>query len=598
MPTVPTTFVPQIAPQNAGTVGQVESPPVAVAENLAAQQQVRFGQTMLAAGTQAFRLGSAIQDDIDKEKKRVQDDIDEAHTKSVDIAFLQQATALMRGQNGYLRTSGQDAEAKYEETAQALASAAQTALNGLQNTTQRKMLEPVLARNMMTFQAQALDHRDQEVKRFMANESNARAQQYASLAVDEFENRGVPNSPFEVNRGVAIREVQQAAERMGVPQDSAQMRALEAKVNTEITVGVVNRLMESNRYEEAYEWIKAQREAKQLDRDTGDRLMASVDANRDRFLIDEYATTIKLYGRVGKTQDEENNAADKPQSLRSALQIAEGINDPAIRKGVEVALRSQYAQDEALAQREYNDAVDQIEQYLSVPGNTVFTIPVDIWGRLKLTDQSRLLSAQRKEDNITVLEELARNPELLTRQFVEEARHLLTRETYIKLLNDLNTPTTPDRVIAATIDADQLDVALINNGFPQLADPKTKADQVNSRALRNLVRHQIDQQQEAIKRPLTRTEKQAVADQAIMLFTEKVYEPDWIFDNEMMAGTMTPEQRKAAYVRVGSEKVRIADIPPSWIARVAIPGFKQEGKPNPTLKEIAELWIMERKPTQ
>jgi len=559
---------------------------------------VRFGQTMLASGTQAFRLGSAIQDDINTAQKRVQDEIDEAHTKSVDIAFLQQATALMRGQNGYLRTSGQDAEAKYEETAQALSLAAQTALDGLQNTTQRKMLEPVLARNMMTFQAQALDHRDQEVKRFMANESNARAQQYASLAVDEFESRGMPNSPFEVNRGVAIREVQQAAARMGVPQDSAQMHALEVKVDTEITVGVVNRLMVDNRYEEAHEWIKAQREAKQLDRDTGDRLMASVDANRDRFLIDEYATTIKLYGRVGKRQDEENNAADRPQSLRSALEIADDIKDPEIRKGVEVALRSQYAQDEALAQREYNDAVDQIEQYLSVPGNTVFTISPDLWGILKPTDRNRLLSAQRREDNVTVLEELARNPELLTRQYVEENRSRLTRETYIKLLNDLNVPSTPDRVIAATIDADQLDTTLINNGIPQFANPKTDKDKRNSLLLRNLVKQQIDQQQEAIKRPLTRTEKQAVVDLVIMQFTETVYEPDWIFDNEMMAGTMTPEQRKTAYVKVRGQEVTIGDIPPSWTVRVAMPAFQEQGVQAPTLKQIADLWIRQGKPTQ
>ena len=75
MPTVPTSFVPQVAPQGGGDIGQFQAPGIAVAENLAGPQVARFGQAMVGAGNQAFRLGSAIQDGID-----------EAATKEADVA--------------------------------------------------------------------------------------------------------------------------------------------------------------------------------------------------------------------------------------------------------------------------------------------------------------------------------------------------------------------------------------------------------------------------------------------------------------------------------------------------------------------------------
>ena len=66
MPTVPTSFLPSVAPASGVDIGQFQAPQVAVAENLAAEQEARFGQAMTQAGNVAFRVGSAIQDDIDE----------------------------------------------------------------------------------------------------------------------------------------------------------------------------------------------------------------------------------------------------------------------------------------------------------------------------------------------------------------------------------------------------------------------------------------------------------------------------------------------------------------------------------------------------
>lgn len=584
MPTVPTSFVPQVAPQSGGDIGQFQAPQVAVTENLAAQQQVRFGAAMTGAGNQMFRLGSAIQDGID-----------EAQTKAADIAFLQQASTMLRGEQGYLRSVGKDAEARYASTVDALTQAGQATLDGLQNDTQKAMFKNVLARNMMTFQAQVLDHRDKEVKVFAANESRARADQYAALAIEDFENRGQLLSNYEINRGVALNELKQAASLSGITEGSAQFAAIQQQLDTQLTTGVVNRLMLDNRYDEAYEWVDAQRKAGNLERKAGDSLMASIDANRDRFIIDEYATTIKGYGRIGRPDDESNNPQEAPASLRDALDIADGIKDPEIRKGVQAALRTQYGQEEALQRQEYNFLIDRTEQFLAIPGNDVNKIPPSAWGRLKPADQARFLKAQREEDELGVMEELARNPAVLTREYLEENRGRMTRQTYTKLLGDLNAP---DKVIAATLDADQVEATFLANGMTGLTNPRTDAEKNESLTLRNMFKAQIDDMQSAMKRPLNRTEKQKVLDQVIMQYNEKAYKQDWMFDDQMRLGEMTAEQRQTAYIMVGKDRVTLSSMPQSWVSGVALPEFRRAGITNPTMRQIADYWLRKGKPTQ
>lgn len=598
MPTVPTSFVPQVAPQSGGDIGQFQAPQVAVTENLAAQQQVRFGAAMTGAGNQMFRLGSAIQDGID-----------EAQTKAADIAFLQQASTMLRGEQGYLRSVGKDAEARYASTVDALTQAGQATLDGLQNDTQKAMFKNVLARNMMTFQAQVLDHRDKEVKVFAANESRARADQYAALAIEDFENRGQLLSNYEINRGVALNELKQAASLSGITEGSAQFAAIQQQLDTQLTTGVVNRLMLDNRYDEAYEWVDAQRKAGNLERKAGDSLMASIDANRDRFIIDEYATTIKGYGRIGRPDDESNNPQEAPASLRDALDIADGIKDPEIRKGVQAALRTQYGQEEALQRQEYNFLIDRTEQFLAIPGNDVNKIPPLAWGRLKPADQARFLKAQREEDELGFMEELARNPALLTREYLEENRGRMTRQTYIKLLGDLNSP---EKVIAATLDADQVNATLYANGLTTLANPsRNNDDQLReSELFRNRYKQEIDDAQTALKRPLNRREKQDVLDRFIMQYTEKVYQPGTLWDSTIEYGkqmpneraefwkTMTAEQRQSLYVMVDKTKVQFSSIPTTWISGMALPEFRRAGVQNPTMTQIADLWLRKGKPSQ
>ncbi len=653
MPTVPTTFVPQVTPSGGGDIGDFAAPPVQPMQNAAPEQVQQFGRAMTQAGNVAFSAGVAIQDAID-----------EAETKASDVAFLERANDILRGQNGFLKTSGKSAEDAFQATQDALSQAGQETMDRLQNQTQRRMFQNVLSRNMMTFQTQALAHRDQEVKVYATNESKIRAQQYVNLAVQDYKSRnqvgedGLPSGSFTSNMGVALNEARAAGRLMGFAEDSAQMRELENGVYTLATRGVVNRLMMDSDYQAGLEYVREQLERGRIDASVADPLIASLDANRKKQMVEDLTVSIKTQGlldskagtanfgevvpnarydvkgkrldmsvppgtpinapadgtiksikdntvvvetadgtrytlgnvdtwgmlevgatvrkgglvgaagkdgeavdglypvgysivRNGEAIDPRNansiidlprDEAQPPRSLTEALQVAAEIPDAETRRLVQANLRSAYKQEKELQDFEYGQRIESIEQYLAKPGSTVAQIPPEVFGALKPKDQERLLKGQREEDELDVMEEIARDPSIISREWLNENRGRMTRTTFTKLLGDLNDP---PKMQEASVDADLVNATLVRNGLNDLAFPKLDPDKRASLLFRDNVTQAISYEQMLTGRKLSREEKQAVVDNLLL---------DRAFSNQDGAKTviaaMTPEQQSKAYTEI------------------------------------------------
>ena len=290
MPTVPTTFVPQVTPPGGGDIGQFQAPAVEPMRNYTGEQVQQFGQQLTRAGMTAFSIGDAMQDQID-----------EAAAKESDVAFLQQANEIMRGQNGYLNTAGKDAETSYVSVNEQLIQAGQASMDRL-NEGQKRLYQNVLARNMMTFQAQVQTHRDQQVKVYAGNEATARANQYVNLAIQDYKERdavttdGLPTGAYNTNLGVALNEIRTVGRLRGYAEDSAQMRELENAVYTQAAQGVVNRLMMDSQYQDGLDYVRKQLELNRIDPAKADAMIASLDANRKRQMVDELTTNIRTTG--------------------------------------------------------------------------------------------------------------------------------------------------------------------------------------------------------------------------------------------------------------------------------------------------------------
>ena len=592
MPTVPTSFVPQTAPQGGGDIGQFQAPQIAVAENLAGPQVARFGQAMVGAGNQAFRLGSAIQDGID-----------EAATKEADVAA---GRAMQQVADRYLSTVGKSAETSFESAQAELAQAAAGAADMLQNDTQRRMLTPILSRNMGVFQSRMGQHRVQQVRVYQTNESVARSELSADYAIEAYaqrnekdaEGRPVGLIRYAANADTAIDEIRKAGELMGYAPDSAQMKQLEQKVYDRMAVGIVNSMMLQKEYGQADEFLSDPGTAETLDAKTLSSLRDSVGANQQKSVVGELATSIMETGLLMAKSDQntywqqKDGPVEPPTTLREALVLSDQIKDDDTRKYVQNELRTRYAQEDALIDREYGTLIDNIEQFLAVPGNSLSDLPPDQFGRLRPVDRQKFLRGQREQDELTVMEQVARNPALVAEgDWLERNRSKMTHSTFVKLLGERGKP---DRILSATIDADQLEATLVRNGFDKLASPPKGDTQAAEQSLflRDNVKTMIDAEQARIGRALSRPEKQAIMDRSIL---DKVYvQRSWRSDPQVPFSSLGPDELKQAYVTVGNTDVMIRDIPERRVMQIRN-ALDRAGLPT-DLKSIADAWVRAGKP--
>ena len=589
MPTVPTTFVPQVAPQAPGDIGQFQAPGVQAAENLAGPQLARFGQAMTGAGNAAFRLGSAIQDGID-----------DATTKQADVMGT---TAMQRVADRFLSTVGQQSERDFEAAMGELSQAGAAAMDTLKNDTQRAMYAPILARNMGMFQSRMQQHRNGQVRVWNTNEAIARSEvnadnaifAWASRAEKDAAGRPVGMLRYAAYADTAVDEARKAGELMGYAPDSAQMKQLEQKVHDRIAKGIVDSMLVNGEYAAADEFLSDPDTQEVLDAKAAQALRESVMTNQQRAVIGELTASIKETGTLYAKSDpktygqEAKEGAEPPATLRDALERAESIKDDDVRKAVQAQLRTQYAQDEALRTQEYRALIDAFENHMAVPGNSMFNLPPALESQMAALSKKDLQSfytQQVKNTSLFVQEDLARNPGKLTRQYLEKHRHEMTHEMYIRLLGELNQP---EKIVEAQVDADDINRLLVDFGMDRYVSPKegTK-DKQASLIFRNNVKQMIEIRQRERGGKITPDEKRAIIRKAI---TDEAYVSiTWGRDRRMPVAMMTQEEFGKAYYDIGDQEVPIAQY------QMAEEQLMRAGIATPTESQILEYWTRKGKP--
>jgi hypothetical protein len=596
MPTVPTSFIPQVAPQGAGDIGDFAAPGIAPAENLAAPQVARFGQQLTQTGMAAFRLGSAIQDGID-----------EAKTKEADVAAGRGMQAVA---DKYSSMIGKDAEVNYDAMQSELSQAGQSAMGMLDNDVQRRMLSPILARNMGIFQSRMGQHRVQQLRVYQTNEATARAEWSADQAIQAYSQRGLKDAEgrqvgmiqYFATADTAIDEIRKAGQLMGYAPDSAQMKQLEQKVYDRMAVGIVNGLMAEKNYAGASEFLSDSTTVESLDGKTRQALADSVDANRQRSVVGELASSIKNMGLLVSKSDPDTYSQQKdgpvepPTTLREALVLTDQIADDQTRKFVQAELRTQFAQDDALIEQEYNINVENILQFLAVPGNTAADIPADQFGRLRPVDRQKIMAGQKSRKDLLVQEEIAINPsKYATVDAVDKIRMDISPQLYIKLRERLNQP---EKIIEATVDANMLNTTLYDNGFADLVNPSNGNASATERKIRlqNAVNLRVEAEQKNLGRKMSDKEKQGIIDRAIIEMGTSVQEDaGWFwFDKteQLPLSMMTPAQRAGVtnrFLQIGDTKI------PGGVYEAIYADLASTGRV-PTAKQVLEYYERTRKP--
>jgi len=279
MPTVPTSFVPQVSPQGDGGMVPLQAPPVEGVRNALPEQQIRFGEAMRSAGNVSFRIG-----------QQLQDSIDEAAAKAADVELSQFSNNILRGKNGYLGLQGKDADTRYEETNSAILSAANGIQSRLKNKTQVELFNQSASRNIVQFQGQMGAHWNNEVPKYLAMESNARAIQSSQDAINSYSSF---SSAYLESIAKAEAETATGLSYLGIYKGSAQYDQSMKKVRSVITAGVVSRLMDENSYQDGLNYLEEQNKSKLIDEPTYQSLRSGLIANRDRQMRIELTYAIR-----------------------------------------------------------------------------------------------------------------------------------------------------------------------------------------------------------------------------------------------------------------------------------------------------------------
>ena len=585
MPTVPTTFVPQVAPQAPGEIGQFQAPGVQPMENLAGPQVARFGQAMTAAGNAAFRLGSAIQDGID-----------DATTKQADVMAVR---GMQQVADRFLGTMGQQSEKEFEAAMGQLSQAGAAAMDTLQNDTQRAMFSPILARNMAMYQSRMSQHRNGQVRVWNTNEAVARSEVNADNAIfayqqkDEVDANGRPVGMirYSAYQQTAIAEAQKAGELMGYAPESAQMEQLKQKVNDRIATGVVQSLVAEGKFAEAQEFLDAQGTVDSLDPKSRQVLGNTVEVKRQGAVIGELKNSIRDTGVLNAKSDpktygqEAGEGAEPPTTLREALTIAENIKDDEVRKAVQAQLRVQYAQDDALITQEYRAVLANRDDWLAVPGNSAADFPQ--LDRLTPADRERTYAMQLQKDDDVTMAEVTINPGLLLDpKYMDGLSSKVSPATLSSLRKMAGQP---EKVMAATVDAGEINRQLYDFGMDKYADPGKDAKASRAALIfRQNVEMEIDAAQRAAGRALRPEEKRdiirrSIVDQAYVTVT-------WGRDRQMPVSMMTQEELGKAYYDVDGQEIPITQY------RMATEALRRAGIAEPSESQVLQYWTRKGKP--
>jgi hypothetical protein len=478
-----------------------------------------------------------------------------------------------------------------------LSQAGAAAMDTLKNDTQRAMYAPILARNMGMFQSRMQQHRNGQVRVWNTNEARARAQVNGDNAIFAYEQRDEVDENgreigmirYEAYVQTALDEARKAGELMGYAPGSAQMKLLEQEVNDRIAAGVVQSLVSQGKFADAQAFLDNEGTVEVLAPKAKEALNNSVQVKREASVINDLTDSIRETGTLNSKADpktygqEAKEGAEPPATLREALELADGIADPEVRKAVQSQLRTQYAQQEALVTQEYRAVLARRDEWVANPANNPAAFPqIDL-----LTESDRMKTyAMPQSDDPRVLNEIAIDPSKVSDpKYMESIQYRVSPQTMLKLREAASKP---EKIIEAQVDADDINRQLIDMGMSQYVS--TIRGSTNSqRALifRNNITQMIEIRQREKGGKISPDEKRDIIRKAIV-------DEAWIrrsgMDERLPRAMMTQEEIGRSYVIMGDE-----EVPPLQYA-IAEQQLRDAGISSPSQSQIINVWITKGRP--
>ncbi len=313
-----------------------------------------------------------------------------------------------------------------------------------------------------------------------------------------------------------------------------------------------------------------------------------IDLRRD-FYADLIARDPKKFGQYEKGWENRlqklESSLTGERTLGTMLAETNAIKDPQEREIARQRIKNNYTEDQSIKQADYLALlmVAQDAAYARIGGWQ--DVPAEVWASVKPEDRAKLVQgAPRANDPDTVIM-LDNSPEMWRKETLTQYRGLLTEETYRRYYSLGNGPKAEEKIIEATIDADQFKRALLDAGLKKLIDPKADTnDKRELIRLRSEVEREINLQQEAKKRKLTMDEKNNIMVSMLKPVKESVTYDSWWRKTLNMTET---EESRRAYQVINREKIVI----PANIRSKIVSDMERTGV-MPTEKRILDAYLL------
>jgi hypothetical protein len=260
---------------------------------------------------------------------------------------------------------------------------------------------------------------------------------------------------------------------------------------------------------------------------------------------EEYANLVKKNptkfaqyekGWMNRVDDFEASAQGKSQSLSSMLARTDSIADPEDREMTRSRIKQQWAEREAVTTQDYQQKVLKAQDIAFSKEGGWVDVPPQLWGDLKQSDKAAIMNRPKSSDSNTLLN-LQQNPDLWAPGKIEKFRSLLSESDYRAFVAKGSGADGSSKILAATIDQEQMKDQLLKAGLEDYVNPKKDSDEEKERIRLNAQFEQlINQEQIAKKRQLSMDEKNALLTRMLKPVKVKAIGttlPTWIVGNTM-----------------------------------------------------------------
>jgi len=397
--------------------------------------------------------------------------------------------------------------------------------------------------------------------------------------VDEMASHVGDTKAINLAKAVGLKEIEQQAERLGW--DAEVLKREKETFTSKGHLAVINRLIASQQPSVAQQYYN-------------DHKTEILGTSRDD--IEAVLNRETALARAQKHTDQ--IMADPDLDFEQQLEKAREITNPTERESTVALVKERQGEIGKAKTRKENEAYDAVQKHFA-NGGSLKDLPSGLWDQMSGTQQSAINKALKEARNsaLNPTDPVASKKLFYTFQRMATENPVAFKQLPLSLYIGVIDEGDLDKLNQMQSEPNQIELArsrtsMINSALASLdLDPKElEKDSSEGDRVRAFYQRIDDRVSAFSARTGKQPDDRQFQEMVLMETNNMVHRFDRAsLDETMNVGTMTPDDLKDAYVKVGDQQVFLADIPE--VERAYIIDLLIRSGVQPTEQAIAEMYV-------